>query len=293
MMNNTLQLTYWTIGGFDGGKPIAQALAETRRIGFEGLELAFGAGELTPQTTEAECKRILQEADRVGFTIQTLACGNFWGMPLSSPDEAKRIQAVDFTRRYLQVAAWLKARTVLVIPGMVDVGWDPSVPVTPYQQVWDRAIQSLRDLEPVARKLGVVIGVENVWNKFLTDPMAMRLFIDQFNSPFVRCYFDVGNVVINGHPEHWIEILGNRIAAVHVKNFKREDAGGVLHGFGDDLLSGDVNWSAVKAALMKIGYTGPITAEMLPFCRLPNMALPDMDLAGKTAAAMKRIFKNG
>ena len=78
---------------------------------------------------------------------------------------------------------------------------------------------------------------------------------------------------------------------MHVKNFKREDAGGILHGFGDDLLSGDVNWNAVKAALTKIGYTGPITAEMLPFCRLPNMTLPDMDLARKTGAAMKQIFR--
>ena len=290
-MTNTLQITYWTIGGFDGAKPLGQALSEARQMGYEGLEPAFGAGELTPQTTEADCERILLKADRVGFSIRTLACGNYWGLSLASPDANRRRQAVEFTRQYLQVAAWLKARTVLVIPGMVDVGWDPSVPVTPYQQVWDLATQSLRELVPAAEKAGVVIGVENVWNKFLTDPMAMRQFIDQFNSPFIRCYFDVGNVMIHGYPEHWIDILGPRIAAVHVKNFKRDDAGGLLHSFGDDLLVGDVNWSAVRTALSRIGYTGPITAEMLPFCRLPNMVLPDMDLARRTAAAMKRIFR--
>ena len=97
-------------------------------------------------------------------------------------------------------------------------------------------------------------------------------------------------MVITGYPQHWIEILGRRIAAVHVKNFKREDAGGLLHGFGDDLLQGDVDFEAVKAALKKIKYKGPITAEMLPFCRLPNMVLPDLDLARDTAAKMKQIF---
>jgi len=97
-------------------------------------------------------------------------------------------------------------------------------------------------------------------------------------------------VVLTGYPQHWIEILGSRIAAVHVKNFKRNDAGGVLHGFGDDLLEGDVDFDAVKAALKKIKYHGPITAEMLPFSRLPDLVLPDLDLARDTATKMRQIF---
>ena len=89
------------------------------------------------------------------------------------------------------------------------------------------------------------------------------------------------------------QILGDRIAAVQVKNFTLQDAGGVLHGFGDDLLEGDADWDAVKAALAAIGYEGPVTAEMLPFCRLPDMVLPDMDLARDTAVKMKQIFGEG
>jgi hexulose-6-phosphate isomerase len=136
----------------------------------------------------------------------------------------------------------------------------------------------------------VTLALENVWNKFLLGPIEFRTFIDQFASPYIGCYFDVGNVVITGYPQHWIEILGPRIAAVHVKNFQRDDCGGVLHGFGDDLLHGDVDFPAVVTALEHIGYTGPITAEMLPFCRLPNMVLPDLDLARDTAAKMKQVF---
>ena len=51
-----------------------------------------------------------------------------------------------------------------------------------------------------------------------------------------------------------------------------------------------MDFEAVKAALQKINYQGPITAEMLPFCRLPNMVLPDLDLARDTAVKMKQIF---
>jgi L-ribulose-5-phosphate 3-epimerase len=289
-MKNLLQITYWTIGGFEGSKPIRQALEDAKACGFGGLELAFGAGELTADTTRAACQRIAEDAQRLGMQLATMITGNFWGCPLSSADPAQRKVAVEFTRKYIKVAHWLGAKTVLVIPGVVDVGWDPSVPVTPYQQVWDNATASLKELLPLAADHQVTLALENVWNKFLLGPIEFKTFVDQFDSPYVGCYFDVGNVVINGYPQHWIEILGPRIAAVHVKNFKRTDSAGGLHGFGDDLLEGDVDFPAVRAALAKIGYAGPITAEMLPFCRLPDMVLPDMDLARDTAAKMRSVF---
>jgi len=289
-MRNLLQITYWTIGGFEGKKPIRQALEDAKACGFDGLELAFGAGELNTDTTQATCQRIREDADRLGVTLGTMISGNFWSCPLSSADPAQRRTAIEFTRKYIEVAHWLGVKTILVIPGAVDVAWDPSVPVTSYQQVWDNATASLRELLPLAVERGVTLALENVWNKFLVGPVEFKMFIDQFASPNMGCYFDVGNVVINGYPQHWIEILGHRIAAVHVKNFKRDDCAGGLHGFGDDLLHGDVDFGAVKTALRKIHYTSPITAEMLPFSRLPNLVLPDMELARDTAVKMKQIF---
>jgi len=289
-MSYLLQITYWTIGGFEGQKPIRQALAEARALGYQGVELAFGAGELSPSVTEAQCRRIRDEADSLGMRLGTLISGYFWSCPLSSPDPARRREAIDFTRKYIQAAHWLGVKTILVIPGAVAVPWDPSVPVVPYQQVWDNATASIEELLPLAADLDVTLALENVWNRFLVGPVEFKAFVDQFGSRHVACYFDVGNVVIQGHPEHWIEILGPRIAAVHVKNFKREDCGGGLHGFGDDLLAGDVDFEAVKSALVRIGYQGPITAEMLPFCRLPNLTLPDMELARDTAVKLKQLF---
>jgi len=289
-MSYLLQITYWTIGGFEGQKPIRQALEEARALGYQGVELAFGAGELSPSVTEAQCRRIRDEADSLGMRLGTLISGYFWSCPLSSPDPARRREAIDFTRKYIQAAHWLGVKTILVIPGAVAVPWDPSVPVVPYQQVWDNATASIEELLPLAADLDVTLALENVWNRFLVGPVEVKAIVDQFGSRHVACYFDVGNVVIQGHPEHWIEILGPRIAAVHVKNFKREDCGGGLHGFGDDLLAGDVDFEAVKSALVRIGYQGPITAEMLPFCRLPNLTLPDMELARDTAVKLKQLF---
>ncbi|MCK4981772.1 MAG: hypothetical protein KAS17_02555 [Victivallaceae bacterium] len=63
-----------------------------------------------------------------------------------------------------------------------------------------------------------------------------------------------------------------------------------MHGFGDDLLDGEVEFDKVLAALEKINYGGPITVEMIPFSRLPDMVMPDLELAEATAKKLKSIF---
>jgi hexulose-6-phosphate isomerase len=107
----------------------------------------------------------------------------------------------------------------------------------------------------------------------------MRVFIDSFSSQMIGAYFDVGNVLLTGYPDHWIRILGERIKRVHVKDFKLSV--GTAEGFVD-LLEGDVNFEEVKKALADVGYDGYVTAELLPF----EPGRPE-----KTAEAMRKIFK--
>jgi hexulose-6-phosphate isomerase len=128
--------------------------------------------------------------------------------------------------------------------------------------------------------------LENVWNRFLLSPMEWKFFLDAVNSPKVGIYFDAGNACLVGRPQDYPEILGSYIKAVHLKNFEESDCAGGLHGFGDDLLKGVVDFKALFAELDKIGYQGPFTAEMIPFSRLPELVLPDQELADKTAEAL-------
>ena len=76
--------------------------------------------------------------------------------------------------------------------------------------------------------------MENVWNRFLLSPMEWKYFLDEVNSKNVGLYFDVGNVVYSGYPEHWIKILNKRIKKVHFKDYRK--AAGGLHGFVDLLI---------------------------------------------------------
>lgn len=47
--------------------------------------------------------------------------------------------------------------------------------------------------------------------QILLSPLEFRDFVDKFDSEYVGVYFDVGNVLLTGYPEHWIKILGKRI----------------------------------------------------------------------------------
>jgi hexulose-6-phosphate isomerase len=124
-------------------------------------------------------------------------------------------------------------------------------------------------LLPVAEDLGVTIALENVWNKFLLSPVEMRDFIDQFDSEHVAAYFDVGNILLYGYPVHWIEVLGERIVRVHVKDFNTESRTFV------PLLTGSVDYPRVINALLGIGYDGWLTAELARYPQFPEQFVHD------------------
>jgi len=276
-----ISASYWMFeGGLEATLPVVDAMTQAKELGFDAIELCVASqGVLTHETSQQECEQIVAKAGELGIEIASVASGESWGCSPSDDDPAVRVKIIDFTKQALQVTKWLGTDAYLFVPGAVDVFFLENSPVVPYDLCYDRARVAIATLAPIARRLGVVIGIENVWNKFLLSPLEMRDFIDSFGSPAVGAYFDVGNVLLTGYPEHWIKILGERIVRVHVKDFKKSV--GTAEGFVD-MLEGDVDFEAVKSALAAVGYDGYVASEMLPY----QPGRPE-----KTAAAMKKIFK--
>ena len=282
-------LNYWVFGGFGPNKTPYEFIDFARTKGLDGVELTVGDC-LPVDISEADCRKIATYAKARGIGLRTLATGLYGSMNLGAADEAERRRAVDFTKAYLQIAAWIGAETILVIPGSAHVAWDASRPVVPYRTVWENSVKSLNELIPLAEELGVNLALENVWMRFLLSPMEWKLFLDQFKTGRLGMYFDVGNCLLYAPPEDYVEILGaQRIKAVHIKNWQGTDCGGTLHGFGDSLLTGEVDYRRLFAALAKAGYDKTLTVEMIPFARLPNLDLPDRALAEKVVAELHQI----
>ncbi|HRD32013.1 MAG TPA: sugar phosphate isomerase/epimerase family protein [Fimbriimonadaceae bacterium] len=257
-------INYWSYpGGLEGAMPITEFFAHAKAHGFEAVEVCIGgAGDLTPATTEADCQRILQQAADAGVKIASVASGLYWGNALGNADAGSRQQAREELTAMVQITGWLGARTLLTIPGAVDVFFLPDRAAQPYDEVLNYAREGLKAVAPTAEACGVRMGIENVWNKFLLSPAEMRSFIQSVESPAVGAYVDVANLMPFGHPQDWLRTLGPLVVGIHFKDFRR--AVGTIDGFVD-LLEGDVPWPDVMQAIADIGYEGPVVAEMIPY----------------------------
>lgn len=247
---------------------LPEAFRQVKALGFEGLELSFDPeGPIGLQSTPEEMVVLRQAADDAGLLLTSLATGAFWTQNFGQDDPELRAAAHRNTVKMLELGQALGVRTLLIIPGSVDIFFRPEEPVVPYDVVMNRVIEAMRKLVPECERTGVAIGMENVWNKFFMSPLEMRTVIDTIGSPYIGAYFDVGNVVTSGYPEQWIRILGHRLLSIHLKDFRR--AVGTIEGFVD-LLEGDVNWPEVMNALRDVGYNGPLIAEMSAYRYYPQ-----------------------
>ena len=275
-----------SIWSFYGDWSLKDKMKLAKDAGFEGIELDIsGDGPITLDSDEDAIAAIGSLAADSGLTLSGLATGMYWEFNPASENAESRAQAKVVLEKQIRVASQLGIGAVLVVPGSVGANFIPGCEELSYDKVWDRATEFISNALPLAKEFGVDIGIENVWNKFLLSPLEMARFIDQFDDAHVGSYFDVGNVLATGYPEHWIRILKDRIRRVHVKDYRR--AVGSVDGFVD-LLSGDVNWPAVVQSLKSIGYSGWVAAEMIP--PVPFYKYAPETLIDNTSRAMDSIF---
>ncbi|MDF1824334.1 MAG: sugar phosphate isomerase/epimerase [Verrucomicrobiales bacterium] len=124
----------------------------------------------------------------------------------------------------------------------------------------------IRKALPYAEKSGIPLCVENVRASFLNRAEEMARFIDSFDSPMVKSYFDLGNTITWSEQSagHWAKTLGSRIGKLDIKDRGHAEFGdkkkareGVMGTNG-----GEVHWERVREHLKEIEFSGWATAEV-------------------------------
>jgi L-ribulose-5-phosphate 3-epimerase len=234
---------------------VEQMLTLAADAGFDGFELSVGEeGEMGYARDPSELASVALQASRRGLELHSISTILHWTYPLSSVDRSVRERGLAIGTFMLRAASVVGADSILIVPGVAD-------PKDPYMETYRIAQESVQALSEPAAELGVRIGIENVWNRFLQSPLEMLRFIEEIGSPFVGTYLDVGNLMAWSYPQHWIQVLGDHIVKVHVKDFLREV--GNIHGF-TYLLHGNVPWVQVIRELKAVGYDDYLTAELSP-----------------------------
>ncbi|MEX0725788.1 MAG: sugar phosphate isomerase/epimerase family protein, partial [Planctomycetaceae bacterium] len=230
-----------------GDAPLVEKFKMLKEIGFEGVDMNVPADHDEVNAAQKES----------GLIVHGVVAYDHWTKPLSHSDPEVRSVGLESFLGAIRDAHAYGATSVLLVPAVVNKEIS-------YDQAYEYSQQEIRKAIPLAEDLGIDILIENVWNSFLLSPLELAQYLDEFDTPLVGSYFDVGNVVRYGWPEQWIRILGPRIKKLDIKEYSREleNKQGPYAGFKVKIGDGDCDWPAVMRALDDTGYVGWGTAEV-------------------------------
>jgi L-ribulose-5-phosphate 3-epimerase len=217
-----------------GKLSVEDKLRLLKDVGFEGVEVPARS-----RNASINPKELARASEKVALPVHGVVSA-------SHPD----------IRAAIDEATLYGATSVLhVVPSDLKLSFRDNYRKT--QETIRRAISH-------AEKKQVYILIENVWATFLIDPVIMARYLDELDSPFVRSYFDIGNVVRWGWPQQWIEVLGKRIVKLHAKEYDLKIAmnQGMAKAFDQPLGKGSIDWPRVRQELKAIDYDGWATAEV-------------------------------
>lgn len=292
-------------------EPTEDDLKRMKDAGFEGVE-----GRVIPPEQAARMREV---AEKLGMRVHSVLYG--WA-EFNSRDRSEVDRTFAESQAALRTAQAFGAETVLLVPCRIGGGarrpgapsqgpalrmprpWEfqiafdhatghiskvvygDNAPYADYIAAHNHATDTSREwvkrLIPTAEKTGVVIALENVSNNLWVEPEIFRHFVQSFQSPWVKAYYDIGNHVRFAPPEDWILTLGNLIAKIHVKDYLLDPVDPDGRGRSVNIREGSVRWPVLRQALESIGYNGWMTIESngdIPF-EERNRRL-DLILAGK------------
>ncbi|MDR1780088.1 MAG: sugar phosphate isomerase/epimerase [Tannerella sp.] len=235
----------WGTIGLQGS--ILEKCKAVKAAGFDGVE----------PNSHTNRQEMIDAIKAAGLVASSVCNSKHWDLTLSHPEVAVRQQGIEAMIVAMEDAKAYGTDAVLLVPGVVSdtVGYD---------ECWKRSTECIRELLPAAEEMKVKICIENVWNNFLLSPLEAARYVDQFESRYVKFYFDCGNILNYGFPDQWIKILGHRIGRIHIKEFskKKADTTGKSSGFDVKLTEGDVPWAPVIKQILSNYEGGWLTTEM-------------------------------
>ncbi len=212
-----------------------------KKLGLAGVEVDSPSG-----LNKAEAKAA---AAKTGIVIHGVIDSVHWRDTLSSSDADVRAKGLAALNGAIEDAAFFGCDTVLLVPGVVKDD------VT-FEQCYERSQAEIKKALPLAEKHKVKIGIETVWNNFITKPEHLISFVDDLNSPWAGAYFDCSNMLKYGvSSAEWIRKLGKRLVKFDFKGYSHKNSWCKIG-------EGDEDWPEVLKALGEIGYDGWATSEV-------------------------------
>ena len=229
-----------------------RGVATAAELGYDGVEV----GVRDPAAPALQ--RLARAVRESGLTISGIATGQSYyndGLSLTSPEASIRMQLLDRLKAAIDFAApW---RATLFIGGVRG-----RLEGAPADHIAQReyAVELVRACAEYAAPCGVPIAIEpiNRYETNLINTVAEALeFIDEVGADNLVVLADTFHMNIEERSlAGALRQAGKRLGYVHLADSNRHAAG-----------QGHIDFHALADVLREMGYTGYISAEILP---LPN-----------------------
>lgn len=221
---------------------LEKVFAEVKANGIHQIQLAFGKSVSNYDFTTGHYspgfgRYIASELSKNDIHVAVLGCY----INPTNPIEAKRQEAVARFIEHLKYAKQIGADMVGTETGRLD----PDFRVTKEsytEEAYQLLLKSMREIVAAAEKLGVIVGVEGVFNHTLYSPARMKRFLEDIDSPNVEVILDAVNLI---HPDETapqeqervinkaFAYYGDKISVLHVKDFVFDGENQLFRHVGD------------------------------------------------------------
>jgi sugar phosphate isomerase/epimerase len=175
---------------------------------------------------DKDVKRLKSMFDARGFEMpQTV--GNYGGK-LIAEDETERKNEIKFVKRMVNITARLDSPNTYLRPGSLNPkgGWTPH-PKNHSDAVWDRLVDSTRQICQVAENEGIMIAVEGGTVCPVDTPQRVKDLIDAVGSKNLGLNMDPVNFIgsldiaydTTSLINEFYRLLPDRIVGAHAKDF--------------------------------------------------------------------------
>lgn len=253
----------------------ALVLGNVRALGFAVLQVRVDDPR---DLDQAKANALRQLFEQHGVVVgQTV--GNYGG-GLVAEDTGERTAAVEFMKRMCGATAALGAPDTYLRPGSLNPAspWYPH-PENRSQKVFDRLVDSARQICETAESDGVMVAVEGGVVCPLYSARRVKEFLDAVGSPNLGFNVDPVNFVgsieqaydTTALQREFYDLLPDRILGAHAKDFRLVDA--LLPRFEEEVIGhGMLDQHEFLTGMQKVRPDGHVLIEHLPDELVPAAA---------------------
>lgn len=267
--------------------PLERLLPTLRGQGFSCCHLALSKSfpdvPCTPSALTPGYANYLKKSFQ-GGGIDIAILGNY--LNLLHPDEDYLDHALRMYMAHIRFASLLGCTMVATETGAPNREY-AFCPECREEKTLSQFIQRLKPVVRCAEQFGVIMAVEPVVRHSMWGPAACRKVLDEIGSPNLQILFDPVNLLDISNVDHcdelfqeMFELVGDEIAAVHLKDYRHSPDGKKLVTIGVAAGLGEMDYSGIMRYLKK---NKPHIFATLEDSRPEN--------AAGCAAAMQRAYE--